>query len=208
MMKSWSKAIIIIFLAIFFTSVSFTIEAKSVTVDSQLWVQREGICQHEIRQQPNGPMALVLFCEDALGTYIGLFYYGIMGSPVPLQFFSKLSETEKESYYKIWSLANRMWQEPVWASDVTSYAWSLDGTKLYVATSNIYGSGAFYELDLVRRKHRQIAPMEKTATINHPGPGYLITRIDKEEKKLFYGLVPWNQVPGETSKEQFIEMNK
>ncbi len=208
MISRRSKAQLTILAAIFFGTASFSIEAKCETIGSELWIQGQDTCHHGIHKQPNGPMAIFLFCEDAVGTYIGVVYYDLMEAPAPLHFVRRLSESEKETFYKNWSLANRMWQDPVWASDVTSYAWSFDGTKLYFGTSSIYGSGAFYELDLVRKKHRQIAPTGKKVTINNPGPGYLITRIDKEQSKLFYKIVQWNQVPGETSKEQFIEMNK
>lgn len=171
-----------------------------------MWNGDKDSCNHGLYKQPNGPMALILFCEDVLGVYIGLVYYDSMGSPVPSQFFSRLSETEKETYYKIWSLKNRMWQDPLWASDVTSYAWGPDGTRLYVATSDIYGSGALYELDLVRKRYKQIAPTGKEAKLNEPGPGYVITRMDKGGSKLFYSVAPWGALPDEAHKEQHYKM--
>ena len=91
-----------------------------------------------------------------------------------MKYLNKLSEKEKEYFYKVWSLGNRMWQDPIWASDVTSYAWGPDGTKLYVATSGIYGNGALYELDLIRKKYKQIAPTGCIAKLNNPSPGYVI----------------------------------
>jgi hypothetical protein len=148
--------------------------AESPLDKNEIWAHGKDGCNQGMYKQPNGPMSLILFCDDALDTNIGLVYHDSPEAPISLRFFDRLSETEKETYYKIWSLANRMWQDPIWASDVTSYAWGFDGTKIYVATSGIYGSGAFYELDLVRKKHRQIAPRGKKATINDPGPGYLI----------------------------------
>jgi hypothetical protein len=151
-------------------------------------------------KQPNGPMSLILFCDAALGTNIGLVYYDSPEAPVSLHFYNKLTQAEKEAYYKIWSLANRMWQEPIWASDVTSYAWGPDGTKLYVATSGIYGSGALYELDLIRKKYKQIAPTGRVA-LDAPGPGYVITRMDKEKSRLSYVLHDQWDVPIEGRKE-------
>ena len=38
------------------------------------------------------------------------------------------------------------------ASDVTSFAWADNGSTLYVATSEVYGTGCVYRLDLMRRK--------------------------------------------------------
>ena len=153
--------------------------AENASESPAVWSHEKNGCNSGLYRQPKGPMALMLFCEDALGTYIGLVYYESMKSPVPYDFFLKLSEAEKKTYYQVWSLANRMWQTSVWASDVTSYAWGPDGTKLYVATSAIYGSGGLYELDLVRRQHKKIAPPNEEATVDKPGPGYVIKRMNQ-----------------------------
>lgn len=190
-----------LFLAFFLlsSSIFFSIHVTIASATDELWnIDKDG-CNHGLHKQPNGPMAVILFCEDALGTYIGLVYYDAMGSPVPYRFYEKLSETEKGTYYKVWSLENRMWQDPLWASDVTSYAWGPDGTKLYVATSEVYGSGALYELDLVRRRHKQIVPRGE-------GPGYVITRIDKVQNKLFYTLWPSDVPTDQIHKEQYYKM--
>lgn len=170
-----------------------------------IWIRDRDGCEHGLHRQPNGPMALLLFCEDAVGDYIGLVYYDLMEAPAPLHFLRKLSEKDKMDFYKKWSLGNRMWQEPLWASDVTSYAWSPDETKLYVATSDIYGSGAFYELDLIRKVYKQIAPSDRKVTVIEPGPGYVITRIDNKKKKLFYKVVLWNS--GGNVIEHFVNLN-
>jgi hypothetical protein len=183
-----------------------SIGINNACATDELWNGDKEGCNHGLHKQPNGPMAVILFCENALGSYIALVYYDAMGSPVPYRFYEKLSETEKETYYQTWSLKNRMWQDPLWASDVTSYAWGPDGTKLYVATSEIYGSGALYELDLVRRKHKQIAPTGKDAKSDKPGHGYLITRMDKVQNKLFYTLWPSNVLTDQTYKEQHYKM--
>jgi hypothetical protein len=207
MMKAFLKPTML-FLSFFplLLSISFSIDINNACATDELWNSDKDGCNHGLHKQPNGPMAVILFCEDALGTYIGLVYYDTMGSPVPDRFYEKLSETEKETYYKIWSLENRMWQNPLWASDVTSYAWGLDGTKLYVATSQIYGSGALYELDLVRRKHKQLAPTGKESKLDKPGLGYLITRMDKVQNKLSYTLWPSDVVTDQTHKEQYYKM--
>ncbi len=151
-------------------------------------------------------MALLLFCEDALGTYIGLVYYDSMESPVPYNYYIRLSAAEKKTYYKAWSLGNRMWQDPIWASDVTSYAWSPDGTKLYIATSEIYGSGGLYELDLIRKKYKQIAPTGRVAKLNDSGPGYIIMQIDKDESRLIYIVDPQGDVPLEGQQKLFYKI--
>jgi hypothetical protein len=206
MMKTLLKPTLL-FLSCFLLSLSifFSIDANNACATDELWNGDKDGCPHGLHKQPNGPMAVILFCEDALGTYIGLVYYDTMGGPVPYRFNEKLSETEKETYYKTWSLENRMWQNPLWASDVTSYAWGPDGTKLYVATSEVYGSGALYELDLVRKMHKQIAPTGKEPKSDKAGLGYLITRMDKVQNKLFYTLWP-SVLKDQTYKEQYYKM--
>ena len=110
----------------------------------QIWVHEKGNCKHGVHRQANGPMAVILFCEDAVGTYLGLVYYDVMESPEPEHFVRRLSEEDlPERFLKIGH-----WEPDVagtiWASSVTSYAWGKDDSKLYVATSSIYGSGALY----------------------------------------------------------------
>ncbi len=179
----------------------FSFAEDSVRDSPLLWNQEKDGCNPGLYKQPNGPMAIILFCEDALGIYIGLVYYDNMASPVPDLFYKKLSDAEKKTYYKTWSLANRMWQDPKWASDVTSYAWSPDGNKLYVGTSNIYGSGGFFELDLVRHQYKQIAPTDKESSVEKPGPGYMIMSLDKEKGNLNYKQVPWDTDNNKPQKE-------
>jgi hypothetical protein len=212
--KTWAMlSLIIIPLAATVTAYSspmsfkdYDSEKSAVHEDTQLiWIRERDGCEHGLHRQPNGPMAILLFCEDALGDYIGIVYYDLMGAPSPIDFARGLSEEDRVDCYKKWSLGNRMWQESLWASDVTSYAWTPDGTKLYLTTSGIYGSGAFYELDLIRKNHRQIAPSNRKATAGEPGPGYVITRIDNKEKKIFYKVVLWNS--GGNVIEYFVNLN-
>lgn len=167
-------------------SIFVSIDVNIACAKDELWNRHKDGCNQGMYKQPNGPMSLILFCNDALGTYIGLVYYDDPEGPASEQFYNRLSESEKVTYYKVWSLSNRMWQDSVWASDVTSYAWGPDGTKLYVATSGIYGSGALYELDLIRKKHKQIAPVGKIAKLDGPGPGYVIMRMAREKNRLVY----------------------
>src|SRR3990172_868992 len=89
-----------------------------------------GACPHGLHLQENGPFAVLVSCEDALGNYLGVIHYGPLGVPVSGK----------------WSLGDRFWQEKQWAQDVTAYAWSSDGKHLYVSTSEIYGEGGIYQL--------------------------------------------------------------
>jgi hypothetical protein len=88
-----------------------------------------------LHSQPNGPFALFLFCEDALGSYISVLYANPIGAPAT------------PAPHR-WRLDDRYWHDPLWGADVTSYAWAPDGKRLFVATSEIYGSGGLFELNL------------------------------------------------------------
>lgn len=118
----------------------------------------------------------------ALGDYLAVVYFEPLGAPAAAPFA------------KTWDMANRVWQESQWASDVTSFAWSPDGKRLYVATSEIYGSGGLFELDLVSRKARQIAPSDHPVSESAPDTDYVITAIDEKAGVLHYspgdGKVP------------------
>jgi len=129
-----------------------------------LWRHAPGKCPHGLHSQPNGPFAVFLFCEDALGSYISVLYADPIGAPAT-------PATHR------WRLDDRYWYDPQWGADVTSYAWSPDGKRLFVATSEIYGSGGLFELNLQERTARQILPREPIPS-GQPRPGYEILSID------------------------------
>lgn len=99
-------------------------------------------CPKGIHKQSGGPFAVLVSCEDALGSYLGVLYYVPMGA----------------SGVAKWSLADRFWQEPIWSHDVTSYIWSNDGKSLYVTTSGVYGEAGVYCVDLFERKSVRLYP--------------------------------------------------
>ncbi len=200
------EAVIFTIFAFLLLPVPLFATADSVPENKEIWIRARDRCNQGLYLQPNGPVAVMLFCEDAVGDYIGLVYYGHMEAPTPLDFVRKLSEAEKKSFYSIWSLGNRMWQEPIWASDLTSYAWGPDGTKLYIATSEIYGAGGLYELDLIRKKYKQIAPAGRVAKLNDPGPGYIIMQIDKDKSSLIYIEDPQSDAPLEGEQKFFYKI--
>ena len=125
------------------------------------WEWSPGHCPGGIHRQPGGPFAVALFCEGALGTYLSVIYLGSIGAPA----------TQNGR----WRLADRYWHDPVWGSDVTGFKWSRDRTHLLVSTSGIYGSGGFFELDVLARSAIQRLPQGKSVSINRPGPGYNIS---------------------------------
>jgi hypothetical protein len=116
----------------------------------------------------------LLFCEDALGDYLAVVYFEPLGAPAAGPFA------------EAWGMNNRVWQDALWGSDVTSFAWSPDQKRLYVTTSEVYGSGGLFELDLVSRKARQIAPTNPPVSESAPGADYVITGIDEKAGVLQY----------------------
>jgi len=110
-------------------------------------------CMPGLHPQPrNGPFSVFLFCDDALGSNIGIILTD--GSRVG-------PELDPFSQGK-WDTNKRFWQDPVWATDVKNFAWSPDLRYLYIATSSIYGNGGFYKLDLIQRKATRVIPSEIT----------------------------------------------
>jgi|GEM_PF-5085980 len=127
--------------------------------------------------QPDGPFAVLFFNEDALGTQIGVIYYGLMRSP-------------KNGS---WSLTDRFWQKEDWSMDVTTIAWGPNGKYLYVATSGTYGVGAVYELDLYSRIYRQIFPDIDDYEGWHPG--YTSTQLIQIRRSTLT-IFSWNTEDG------------
>jgi hypothetical protein len=94
------------------------------------------MCKPGVHEQPQGPFALYVFCDDALGTNIAVFLNDL-GAPLSGPY----------------DLGKRFWQGQEWANDVTSYAWLPDG-RLLLATSAIYGTGTVYILDLEKQQSK------------------------------------------------------
>jgi len=127
-------------------------------------------CRPGLHHQPDGPFSVLVFCEDALGSHIGVIYYDNLTSPVA----------------DSWSLSDRFWQQPTWAADVDSLAWSPDGEFLYVATGEVYGSCGLFELDLRKRTWRRIEPPGAPESTESSGVGFHILAMDTEAKVLRY----------------------
>jgi hypothetical protein len=103
-------------------------------------------CQHGLNQPPGGDFAVFVFCDDAIGTQLGVIYQKRGVGPVE-------DKTD-------WSNANRFWQEGPWMIDVTQLVWSDSGNFLYLTTSPLYSDGSFYELDLRHRKATKLLGQE------------------------------------------------
>jgi hypothetical protein len=88
-------------------------------------------CKGGAHTQPEGPFGVYVFCDDAVGTNIAVLYQEL-GEP----------------RYGKWTLTRRFWQDGPWAADVSAFGWVPGRNLLVVATSEIYGSGAVYLLNL------------------------------------------------------------
>ena len=111
-------------------------------------------CSAGPHEQPRGPFAVMVFCEDALGNYIALYYKETMGGPL-------------DPKYPKWMLGNRMWEDGEWGSDVISFAWGPAGKNLYVGTSNIYGAGGLFNVDLINRKASKLYPKLESDSLGY-----------------------------------------
>ncbi len=100
-------------------------------------------CIHGLHPQPNGgPFSVFVFCDDALGSNIGIILTERGAGP------GNMKLTEKKVWSK-WDTDNRFWQDRIWAADVINLAWSPSQRYLYVATSDTYGDGGFFKIDLL-----------------------------------------------------------
>ena len=106
-------------------------------------------CQPGIHSQVQGPFALQVFCDDALGTNIAVFLSDL-GAPLAGKY----------------SLGDRFWQGEEWNLDVTAYAW-LGGDRLLLSTSRVYGSGRVYLLDLAAQSWRVARPSNEDECVTH-----------------------------------------
>jgi len=104
-------------------------------------------CRHGLNQPVGGDFAVFIFCDDALGTQLGVIYQKPGVGPA-----------EKNTD---WSNVKRFWQEGPWMIDVVQIVWSESKDYMYLTTSPIYGDGSFYELDLRHRKATKLLDRNK-----------------------------------------------
>ena len=85
----------------------------------------------------------------------------------------------------------RFWQEEPFSDDVTSFAWSKDGLRLYVGTSFINGDGGFFELDLLNQKVKRLFPKEGKDKKRRNDHGSYITKYDPKTGKLEFAVLEY-----------------
>lgn len=97
-------------------------------------------CKPGEHVQPGGPFSVYVFCDDALGTNIAVLY-GAAGDP----------------RYNKWTLTRRFWQGDPWAADVHGLGWVPGSNLLVVTTSEIYGEGEIFLLNLEEQTFKVLA---------------------------------------------------
>lgn len=153
-----------------------------------VWVLEPMACDPGLRPQPGGPYAALVFCEHSLGAYLAVVRLA------PL-------ETSAEG---AWNAHQLIWQQEPWATDVTGFAWTPDGGRLFVSTADGAGAGGLYELELRSRQARQVAPADSVVSAARPGPGYVIDRLDLERGVLHYRTIPWSHPAGESVADSLV----
>lgn len=100
---------------------------------------------------PTHRTGVMVFCDDALGTTIGVVMTALW---------------ESNDFEHGWLQERRFWQEKDWSLDVTSFGWSRDGRHLFVGTNDIYGTGNLYQLDLFTRRSTVLFPREHDESLD------------------------------------------
>jgi hypothetical protein len=145
------------------------------------------VCRHGLHPQPGGgPFAVLLFCDDAAGSHLAAACY---------------APGCGEAHGQAWSLSNRVWQGAPWSDDVTAFAWDPNGTCLYVSTSETYGTGQLFALNLHTR-HYSAVPVRLDRT-PAPKTAYATTllALDARGGVLTYDVEYVDGARGETVRE-------
>ena len=169
-MKKLYKIAVLLLVVIVYIKPAFSFENKIVYISGKN-------CNHGIKKLTNSPYSLLTFCEGALGSYLAIIYSDKMLAPAD----------------GAWGLNDRYWQHDLWGQDVTSYYFDSQKALLYVATSEIYGEGGIYRLDLRNKKFEtMITIVEKEGRI------YQLESIDHEKRLLRYIVI----MDGKTQKNR------
>jgi hypothetical protein len=133
MLKHWGPFVVL-------AGVLCTAVSAQVPLRAELVLAYPKVCKHGLHLQPGtGKFAVVLFCDDAVGSNLGIVCY-LPGCEEPP-----------------WSLSDRFWQDEAWATDVTAFAWDRNGKCLYISTSGVYGTGDVFALNLSVRRYVKVS---------------------------------------------------
>ena len=135
-------------------------------------------CKHGLSPQPaGGPFSVFVFCDDAGGVNIGVINTQPGAGPGAI-------DIRPSREWSHWNVNDRFWQDRAWATDVTSFAWSPDLRSLYVGTSEVYGTGNLYKLDLVNRTSQVLVPKADWKTDPKAGHATEILGIDPKSGRI------------------------
>ena len=156
----YSSVILLIFLNLTPSLIHAQIAEAQVI---QFYLNRD-LCGKQIGG-PQDPSRYVVevFCEDALGNYIGVMRKAHLGAPID----------------DGWTLTTRFWQEDTWSTDVLSIAWVDGGKSLLVSNSDIYGEGELFLLDLEARSSRTVF-----SNPTEVGRDFTIDHVDESNRKV------------------------
>lgn len=109
------------------------------------------------------PFKVDVFCEDALGAYVGVVYRGTMKQP---------SDGG-------WSIESRYWQIGDWANGVRSIYRFDDGKHILISTSDVFGKSGIYLLDFAKKKWSKVFAIDDKK--QHE---FIIKSFDEKSRKL------------------------
>jgi hypothetical protein len=164
--------------------ISFSQDSSSYLIQPQI-----ENCQHGLHAQPNGgPFSVFLFCDDALGSNIGVILTQPGAGP------GKIKLTADQSWDQ-WNTNDRFWQDKLWATDVVNFLWSPSLRYLYVATSGIYGNGGFFKLDLQACVFECVLPDTSANYFSGLKTGYLtsIEKVDTKNERITIGIYSYDE---------------
>ena len=130
-------------------------------------------CVQGFALAPQGPFAVLVSCQDAIGNYLSVIFAAQMDQVLDAA----------------WNVDAVAWHESRWGDDVTSYAWADSGERLYVGTENINGTAGVWELDLRKKKSRRLFPTSPVS--DSVGAGFEIRGIDEARRVL--SVERWTQ---------------
>lgn len=158
----------VISVSMFLILVLFSVSTDhALSSENNIVLLSNGICKHGLTKLNSSPYSIFSFCEDTLGNYLAIVYYEKMSLPVDGS----------------WSLSDRVWQNEEWSKDVVSYFYDCENSVIFVSTSEIYGEGGIYRLDLEKRKYEKL-----TNDAVKEGRVYELTKIDKQNHILICNI--------------------